>query len=107
MADLFELALAKKLSGGGGGDSDFSTARLTVAGTIVETTLYVPYLGDSPVGTVMWPSIGVAGTYEVVVHTNGTVMLAITSKTITIEGNVQQMGANVYLITGDCTITIS
>lgn len=96
---------------GGGGSSDFSTATLTLTrGESNDGRLYAPHLMASPVGTSLFPILNdVEGTntYEVVVYSGGTVLSYDGSYTVTVDGDIQAMGGGIYLITGDCTITIS
>ena len=111
MADLFDIIVARKLSGGGGGgSSDFSTAILTVTrGEDIDGKMYIPNLEASPIGTSLFPFLPSAvgtNTYEIVVYSGGTVLIYDGTCTVTVDGDIQAMGGGTYLITGDCTITM-
>lgn len=106
--DLFDIAVAKKLAGGGGGggSSDFSTAQVTLVNnsSVLESAIVVVVpeyncllgeYGEIPSGTYTMPLY--KGT--LILSTNGL-------------GSVSVSGACEYaddqfIITGDCTITIS
>ena len=97
---------------GSGGSSDFSTAEVTVTfGSASNTYMQgaciledggVDYLDISyPISsntTSVIPAVLYKGEGSVMIQTAGTV---------TVTGNIQQMSPSAYLITGDCTITIS
>lgn len=110
MADLFDIVVARKLSGGGGGgSSDFSTAEVTIIlqnfrptvgmywgfATIVSDKLmcgeYVQYTATETHPVVLYKGACVASIAGDVVTTSGDVV-------VDVEGLVT--------VTGDCTITI-
>ena len=105
--DLFDIAVASKLAGGsGGGDGgDFSTAKLTVSGGVLQTSL--PYLIDREEITGIFTLImGYReGSYDIALW-KGSAIIEITDEA-TVSGDIEDMGGGMYLITGDCTITIS
>lgn len=103
--------------GGGGGSSDFRTAVLTIINTRANPVrCEVPcYRDDAEVASTRAFTFGASGdepttaTVNVICKTNGaTLAIATTGVTATTSGNIQYIEEeNAYLITGDCTITIS
>ena len=109
--EYFDNLLGEQLTeGGGGGSSDFSTAKVTVTGgessTIqgicIATDEYGEYLdnlypvqSDDPqdIRAVLYKGVG-----TVKIQTEGT---------LNVSGNIQQVTSEAYDITGDCAITIS
>ena len=120
MADLFDVVVARKLSGGGGGggSSDFSTAEVTVVNTMSSsaesTKLSVP--------TINPPSTLISSTFismpedtdniSVVLYKDGT-LIDISefdaSTEFAVSGDAELLSRPVkgIRIFGDCTITIS
>lgn len=111
--ERWRLRVLDMLSGGGGGESDFSTANVTltigaiisqlgIQGACILEDDGVDYLDTSfPIAkntTSVIPAVLYKG--------EGTVMID-TSNTVTLGGNIHQVAPNAYSITGDCTITIS
>lgn len=119
-ADLrdFEIYRAKLVEGignmssggGGGGSSDFSTAEVTVICNIEDgTTFEGPLIkndnlqnsqhinnGSNTVTCVLYKGVNYSGTYD------------IDMSTAVITGNAEYSSEDdCYIITGDCTITIS
>lgn len=96
---------------GGGGSSDFSTATLTlIRGAGARGKLYVSNLMSSPVGTSLFPMLNYiegTSTHEVVIYSGGTVLNYEGSDTVTVDGNIQDVGNGSYLITGNCTIELA
>ncbi len=101
--------------GGGGGDSDFSTAVLTFVLSEGSSAQFVcanfEIQGDE--GMALGENGVFAGartTFDVILC-KGNTMLTLTQypsgSSISISGNIEDMGQDTYLITGDCTITIS
>ena len=114
MADLFDIAIARKLSdGGGGGSSDFSTATVTIdsqSGGLVGKLVYgmmTPYFAYSALASA-W---GGDPTEIPIILYQGQIMLVKDDATLAISsvsGNINyDSGEDLYIITGDCTITIS
>jgi hypothetical protein len=97
---------------GGGGSSDFSTAKLTIVRNTAGFAVYVPNLSQED-DDIWYDSIVVdSGEYSSVLYkgyaTAYVVDRAGTGRepTITVSGNAETEDKSVY-ITGDCTITIS
>ena len=116
MADLFDIVVARKLSGGGGGgSSDFSAANVTMIGGVSLTASRImlaeetgapydfltalsgePFYDDTTIATALYKGRAII-----------TVAPLQFGKTITVSGNIELLEDNDYIITGDCTITIS
>lgn len=98
--------------GGGGGSSDFSTATVTFSGEkllsfssaiLMEQESRTQTMGElGRFGPSQIPEV------KVILGTEGA-MAAISSSqgTISISGNIENIDTDTYIITGDCTITIS
>ena len=104
--DLYDIAVARKLSsgGGGGGSSDFSTAEVTISG---QTSANLPVCieaGGMKFLTAMTNPYS-SGKYTVALW-KGQCMCSIPDVAST-SGSIENLTEDVYLITGDCTITIS
>ena len=92
--------------GGGGGSSDFSTAEVTVVngtgqdvrGAFISTLPFEP-----PIDTT-FPTALLSNN---VVLYKGNAVVMVEAEVASISGDIVDMGDNIYLITGDCTITIS
>ena len=102
MADLFDIAVARRLAGGsgGGGSSDFSTAEVTITGGTTPNTFPVY---DN--GTIV---------IRYMTNESATVVIGADGLNVrppdgyaSVSGAIQSLGKAGYLITGDCTITIS
>lgn len=109
MADLFDIVVARKLSGGGGGggSSDFSTAEVTVNTPSVR--VQIPYIiNEEQGGTVFDGGIANSGTYTVPLYKGMLVAdySSISHRTITVTGNIMA-NEPMFVITGNGTITIS
>lgn len=96
---------------GGGGSSDFSTAEVEVINTSSEyaNTLKGSIVIDfgSEFGTTYEMDISVSQTITAnVIMYKGNSIVFISDVEST-SGAIQSIGGNKYLITGDCTITIS
>ena len=116
--DLFDIAVASKLAGGGGGggsSSDLTTAKVTFGDVRIKAhvamCLDIPQeYGLGVDGAVNFLTPGETPPEEITVPLyKGGAFAEFTSSTgtITTSGNIMAMGGNLYLITGDCTITIS
>lgn len=114
--DLFDIAVARKLSGGGGGggggDSDFSTAQVTVTNNqTANLTLHIPNADDLE-GTPFSPASlgdiyvesGQTITTTAILYKGKSMLSAIPSATV--SGNIETVYGQ-WVISGDCTITIS
>ena len=121
MADLFDIAVARKLAGGGGGgggDSDFSTATVTIHNaTLLSIDLIgIPYVTEMEglqfVGGVYPDQVQSDEHLELTVplYKGGCIwfasMLSVyEDATFDATGDIVDMGG-VFMITGDGTITI-
>lgn len=99
-----DLATNWDSGGGGGGESDFSTAKLTYSGV---EQIYISRIYAKGDNISVTPIIADSGTYDVVLY-NGVAYGDLDR----VLGNVSVDGAIEYddrsvIITGDCTITIS
>lgn len=108
--DLFDLVIAKKLAGGGGGggSSDFSTATVTVNGVGPFIAEAANIMEDATRGLVFKSPLE---TSFIVILYKGVAILEVTETEFEIppsETNIYYDADNgYYIITGDCTITIS
>lgn len=119
MADLFDIAVARKLSGGGGGgSSDFSTATVTLVDSGgLGATLYGAFYYESEPPFVLDPHTTAyaytdQGTVEIVLYKGSALIDAndVTDQgaTFTVSGNASALTPMPMInVTGDCTITIS
>lgn len=103
---------------GGGGSSDFSTAEVTVVSNLSETIKFNIPIAFSSTEEEYYIAHG-----DVDIEPNSTtlleailfkrqcsmydVQLGYVEHTLNISGNIEDDGDNYYIITGDCTITIS
>lgn len=97
---------------GGGGSSDFSTATMTVNGNFTQSDLFMaPVVEKDPNNEdIAFPQIQSGNsTYTVILYKGRSTLMYTGSKsrTITVSGNIETVGTGVYIISGDCTITIS
>ena len=101
---------------GGGGSSDFSTAEVTIQITTENPDVYVaiPAIVTTPMDMILNQQYNTLNSSTAQMLTvplyKGT--LAVTGNpaseiSVNVNGSVQQVGALDFLITGDCTITIS
>lgn len=122
--DLFDIAVARKLSGGsgggGGGDSDFSTAQVTVTTTLsaVDLDQCTCCIESGELGEGSPSAIGdisslyggqdasTTKTYNVPLYKGGCIW-SISNTNVSISGDIVNIFGPMYYITGDCTITIS
>ena len=113
MADLFDIVVARKLSDGGGGSSDFSTATVTFVNNTAGNSLMgaAALLSDEEIICVYGQDgLDNSGSYTFVLYKGLNVMGCNNSDqlTITTSGNVNyDTEAGFFTITGDGTITIS
>lgn len=105
--DLFDIAVARKLSGGGGGgDSDFSTAQMTVTGNtpIWAPIPFVDPWGDSCLlssdSTNMTLDVGI---YTVPLYKGVLVVYASHLMGASVEGNAEMEDGILYIF-GDFSI---
>lgn len=97
---------------GGGGSSDFSTAILTVNGNFKQSDLFIAPLIDKDPNNedIAFPMIQSGNSTNTVILYKGRsslLFMGSQSRTITVSGNIEDVGSGAYIITGDCTITIS
>lgn len=95
-----------------GGSSDFSTATLTVNGNVTQSDLFIaPVVEKDPNNEdIAFPQIQRGNsTYTVILYKGRSTLLFMggQSRTITVSGNIETVTTGAYIITGDCTITIS
>lgn len=102
----------EEYGGGGGGSSDFTTAQVTLiigsnADASVEGACILEDGGVEYLDTAYPVAANTTSVIPAVLYKGeGTVMIQ-TSATITVDGDIQQMAPNAYIITGDGTITLS
>lgn len=97
---------------GGGGSSDFSTATMTVNGKFERSDLFmVPVIDKDPNNEdIAFPQLQSGdSTYTVILYKGRSTLMFMGSQshTITVSGNIETVATGIYIITGDCTITIS
>ena len=115
--NIYDIAIARALSsgGGGGGSSDFTTAEVTLSDSRINCSIafcmdFPPEYGLPIPGTVMiipsgFPSSDIV---KVPLYKGGAVAIFTTNNgTISTSGDIMTMGNDMYLITGDCTVSIS
>ena len=92
---------------GGGGSSDFSTAKVTVVSTNGRIISAGHIVTEDDDDYLMY-GITEAGEYDVITYKGSALLTASieAGETITVSGNAETSGSEIY-ITGDCTITIS
>lgn len=100
------------IGSGGGGSSDFSTATLTVNGDLTQSDLFIaPGVEKDPNNEdIAFPMIQSGNsTYTVILYKGRSTLMYMgrQSRTITVSGNIETVDTGIYIITGDCTITIS
>ena len=92
---------------GGGGSSDFSTATITVVGDL---NAPIPFVMTtemcSPFDNLVSMKQTIPSGVQVPLY-KGTLITEIVGDGISVSGNIEELGDSVYLITGDCTITVS
>lgn len=113
MADLFDVVVARKLSGGGGGggSSDFSTAEVTIVNNAEKAfVLHFPNIFDNRISTIL-DSADIDGSpVDAVLYKDACVITYTSDVTlnISVSGSATVVGGGrVVIATGDCTITIS
>lgn len=95
----------------GGGSSDFSTATVTITNNN-DVGLNLPSVFDagelSPEAPALLysASMGYHGAVTIVLY-KGSAFIDLPSDDVVIDGNITAMGSGNYIITGDCSITIS
>lgn len=102
--DLFDVVIARKLSGGGGGggSSDFTTAYITTDGSSGIEGAFVSSIPvfDPPIEATLPASN--FGT-ELILY-KGKALIHLFQTPYSINGNIQDLGDLMYMVTGDCEI---
>lgn len=105
MADLFDIAIARKLSdGGGGGSSDFSTATVQYESNAIESA-FIPRI-DENLGIA--PVVAENGIYNVPLYNGKAFGIAPSDaqpSSIVVNGSIVY-DEGVFIITGNGSITI-
>lgn len=113
---IYDMLLANAMmgegGGGGGGDSDFSTAQVTfVNNTGGYINVSAPIILDEEEISALLPTYSFSSssdTTQIGLYKGNALLLISGQYVITYTGDITEVVANVqYLITGDCTITIS
>ena len=111
--DLYDILLAKNLSGGGGGSSDFSTAEVTFngigQGAYISVTFAETIEAEESYPASSYGAREVTnGTYNIILY-KGLALLEIGDPdlNVTASGAVTTEDNLLFKITGNCTITIS
>lgn len=115
--DLYDVIVAKKLSGGGGGgSSDFSTATVTLicnatnevtCGLAIVKEAMPPFVPQDGIESLLTLYDGDEFTYTAVLYKGVCYFAAMNATALSGTGNVQDITQFGATITGDCTITIS
>lgn len=95
--------------GGGGGGSDFTTAKLTVVNSANKSPItFAPIYIDGVLKISFFPYIGETQTYDIVIGKNGSdIWLPYEDVIGTVTGAAVSAGEGHYTVTGDVTITIT
>ena len=92
---------------GGGGSSDFSTATMTVVGDPNVADLYFPYVSDFDGIDTIRTKVSDDAPFTIVMYKGSATLIDTNNQITSAEGDIESKGRGYYLITGDCTITIS
>ena len=100
-------------SGGGGGDSDFTTATMTITNnSMTDVRPLMPFVidedGFESSAAQGYAEMSTVTTFRVILY-KGTALICITELGVSISttGNIEDDGDGYYYVTGDCTITIT
>lgn len=111
-AEVVNLVTGEQYAGGGGGDSDFSTAEVTITNTSETlTNMYIPNaneLSGTPFEPACIPNIAIPSGQTVVISAvlyKGRLMIPA-SPDITPSGDAE-ISNGMIIISGDCTLTLS
>ena len=111
MADLFDIAVARKLSGGGGGggSSDFSTATMTVnVSSGLSPVFLFAYIYDEMNDVEAYYGNLTEGTHSFTIPLyKGSAYVGNELHNVSVSGAIELDGDGGAIVTGDCTITIS
>lgn len=111
-SQMISIGYAEEYSEGGGGSSDFSTAEVTLinSGSAMGIGLYLCVVDDvnNSTDTTARLIVGTSKTFNAILY-NGEAYASLYDSTSidSYDGNIEPAGKNGYVITGDCTITIS
>ena len=104
--DVAQYALADVNVEGGGGSSDFSTAEVSVVGDGT-VDLYCNFIDTDTDRLGYAPTLGGGESVDIPIYKNGTMVYVEASGTVAISGSIVQTDPSYYLISGNCTFTIS
>lgn len=95
-----------EFGGGGGGSSDLSNAVVTIDGDNVDACL--PFCMDQGgMAAIFTPRKQYSpGTYEIALFKGAALIEIYNQATPVTSGSIEDFGDGMYLITGDCTITL-
>lgn len=94
--------------GGGGGGGDFTTAKATIQNG-GQAPIFLSCALDSEQMTASMPLIMPSAApveYTAILY-KGKAVLGVQGGTVTSSGSIEDAGQGMYLITGDCTVTVS
>lgn len=107
-------ALEQGVAAGGGGSSDFSTATVTSINNtaeyircIIPCTIDYPEEGYYSSNGEAFFEVGTMTTTAILYKGVCNIYLPTAGRPVAISGDIEDDGDNYYIITGDCTITIS
>lgn len=104
MADLFDIVVARKLSGGGGGSSDFSTANLTITKAEGKTVVWkFPTIISDKLVVDNYVQQELTETHPVALYKGVLEIYAGEGLYSIISGNVTE-DDGLFTITGDCSL---
>ena len=92
---------------GSGGDSDFTTANVTIQNS-TNTPILTPYIIDSEQMDISMSVImpDATPTERTIILYKGKALLNVQSGTVATTGSIEDIGQGGYIITGDCTVTV-
>lgn len=101
------------IANAGGGESDFTTAQVTVVNESAQTEdIYIPYIEEAIeeqqpayAGAAKSATASETTVFTAILY-KGTSMAVLTSGNLIITGEASSLSASAVAITGDCTITI-
>lgn len=101
--DFLSIAGYETPGGGGGGDSDFSTAEVTVNNSGAGYLFNVPVILNNAMAV---PFVADAASFTVILY-KGTAIMGGNPSIGSVSGDITyDEEEEIYLITGDCTITV-
>lgn len=109
--DVAQYAKADVNVAGGGGSSDLSTAEVTVVypAGVTNATVNGAFCFSRDGMDASIAIVTTSGVYDMILYKGGSIVQFTlgTGRSVTVTGNAEDLGGDAYLITGDCTITIS